>query len=71
MKIKKEFREERNDIYSFWKENEKTDVSGNLFIIEEKVSESTLDILTTEQDELTEQLNRVTEKINLIINFEE
>ena len=69
MKIKKEIREERNDIYSFWKDNIKTDVSGNNFTIEEKLDENTLNNLSAEKAELVEKLDEIEVKINLILNY--
>lgn len=65
MKIKKEIREERNDVFSFYEEKEIISVNGSV-IVDEKIDETTLIDLQVKKSELSNQLAIVTEKIRLI-----
>ena len=65
MKVKKEIREERNDIFGFYEEKEIVGVNGSV-IVDEKIDETTLIELQSKQSELQNQLEVVNEKIRLI-----
>jgi prefoldin subunit 5 len=65
MKVKKEIREERNDVYGFYEEKEIVGVNGSV-MVEEKIDESTLTQLTEKQNQLTKEIEVVNEKIRLI-----
>lgn len=65
MKIKKEIREERNDVFGFYEEKEIVGVNGSV-IVDEKIDETTLIELQAKQSELSNQLAIVNEKIRLI-----
>ena len=42
MKAKKEFREERTDVYSFWIEKKVINENNEIEVVDEKIDESTL-----------------------------
>lgn len=65
MKVKKEIREERNDIFGFYEEKEIIGINGSV-IVDEKIDEATLIELQSRQSELSNQLAVVNEKIRLI-----
>ena len=65
MKILKEIREERDDVFSFYEEKAIQTLSGEV-LIDEKVDETTLIELQSKQSELSNQLAVVNEKIRLI-----
>ena len=65
MKVKKEIREERNDVFGFYEEKEIIGVNGSV-IVDDKIDETTLIDLQSKQSELSNQLEIVTEKIRLI-----
>ena len=65
MKVKKEVREERDDVFSFYKEKEIVGINGSV-IVDDKIDEMTLIDLQSKQSELSNQLEIVTEKIRLI-----
>ena len=65
MKVKKEIREERNDVFGFYEEKEIVGANGSV-IIDEKIDETTLIELQSKQSELSNQLAVVNEKIRLI-----
>lgn len=65
MKVKKEIREERNDVFGFYEEKEIVGVNGSV-IVDEKIDETTLIDLQSKQSELSNQLAIATEKIRLI-----
>lgn len=65
MKVKKEIREERNDVFSFYEEKEIIGVNGSV-MVEEKIEESTLIHLTEKQNQLTKEIEVINEKIRLI-----
>ena len=65
MKIKKEIRQERNDVFGFYEEKEIIGVNGSV-IVDEKIDETTLIDLQSKHTELSTQLAVVNEKIRLI-----
>ena len=65
MKVKKEIREERNDVFGFYEEKEIVGINGYI-IVDEKIEETTLIDLQSKQSELQNQLEVVNEKIRLI-----
>jgi len=42
MKVKQEYREERNDVYSFWNNKKVININDEVEVIEEKIDECTL-----------------------------
>ena len=65
MKILKEIREERNDVYSFYEEKAIQTLSGEV-LVDEKIDETTELALNELKISLTAQLALVNEKLDLI-----
>ena len=73
MKAKQEFREERNDVFSFWVDKKVLNDNDEIEIIEEKVDECTLIELQKRIEaheaaiaDLQAKIAQESEKINLI-----
>jgi hypothetical protein len=65
MKIVKEVREERNDVYSFWVNKEVESVNG-VVVIEEKIDETTELALLELKEKTEKELAIINEKLILI-----
>ena len=70
MKVKKEIREERNDVFGFYIEEEIIGVNGSV-IVEKKVAETTEISLLEQKTKLENDLALINEKLNLIQNYVE
>ena len=65
MIVKKEFRKERDDVFSFWETKKTLNELDQVIEVEEKIDECTVIMLETKIADLEKQVDDLMEKITL------